>query len=424
MSRHSRQLALEALYEQPDLIAKSTSLFDPCGPTGKRGVKSTNFIAFCCLVLTLLLNVLPTVLSKLSPITVNTINGEANSTLTPVNNIFVPTLTDINVPHLSEPANSREATLKFLCGYLPYGCTDAKNVTIAKIVWDNITEPEDVAFLTNNSLTVSINETFATATAPQQFISIAKNTFLASNHTLQLHFVKACLRSIPTQQYTMQERRRGEGVPVNGTVDRAERWSAIHQTPTLSTVLWQTVNAHAGVANITNDGHCFLCQLIGIITPTQAAALTATSSYAVQTVVDDNYRLSTVLCLLEPSASHISYWYLHTYTQLWNIHHDQNPYAFFGSYDDSAWGAEQAYGSTSNSKQRTVQQRLGLGVVAKNIWQLGSTITVGGFLVTATYNSHTVGISIELEPQIIIGVSLVLCIAGNLLLNLVTSPVH
>lgn len=71
-----------------------------------------------------------------------------------------------------------------------------------------------------------------------------------------------------------------------------------------------------------------------------------------------------------------------------------------------------------------MQQRLGLGVVAKNIWQLGSTITVGGFLVTATYNSHTVGISIELEPQIIIGVSLVLCIAGNLLLNLVTSPVH
>lgn len=138
-------------------------------------------------------------------------------------------------------------------------------------------------------------------------------------------------------------------MPVNGTVDRAERWSAIHQTPTLSTVLWQTVNAHAGVANITNDGHCFLCQLIGIITPTQAAALTATSSYAVQTVVDDNYRLSTVLCLLEPSASHISYWYLHTYTQLWNIHHDQNPYAFFGSYDDSAWGAEQAYGSTSST---------------------------------------------------------------------------
>ncbi|KAF1796583.1 hypothetical protein V8B55DRAFT_1583775 [Mucor lusitanicus] len=404
MSRHSRQLALEALYEQPDLIAKSTSLFDPCGPTGKRGVKSTNFIAFCCLVLTLLLNVLPTVLSKLSPITVNTINGEANSTLTPVNNIFVPTLTDINVPHLSEPANSREATLKFLCGYLPYGCTDAKNVTIAKIVWDNITEPEDVAFLTNNSLTVSINETFATATAPQQFISIAKNTFLASNHTLQLHFMILDLlhadQLFPLitpdlSDLLRQERRRGEGVPVNGTVDRAERWSAIHQTPTLSTVLWQTVNAHAGVANITNDGHCFLCQLIGIITPTQAAALTATSSYAVQTVVDDNYRLSTVLCLLEPSASHISYWYLHTYTQLWNIHHDQNPYAFFGSYDDSAWGAEQAYGSTSS-----------------------------GFLVTATYNSHTVGISIELEPQIIIGVSLVLCIAGNLLLNLVTSPVH
>ncbi|KAG1113411.1 hypothetical protein G6F42_014472 [Rhizopus arrhizus] len=65
-----------------------------------------------------------------------------------------------------------------------------------------------------------------------------------------------------------------------------------------------------------------------------------------------------------------------------------------------------------------------LGVIAKNIWQLGSTITVGGFLVTATYSSHSVGISIGLVPQIIIGISLGLCIVGNLVLNLVTSAVH
>ncbi|GAN04080.1 hypothetical protein MAM1_0054c03539 [Mucor ambiguus] len=491
-------------YEQPDLIAKITSLFDPCGPTGKRGVKSTNFIAFCCLVLTLLLNVVPTVLSKLSPITViNAVSGETNATLTPINNIFVPTLTDINVPHLSEPARSKEATNKFLCGYLPYGCTDAKNVTIAKIVWDNITRIEEVAFLTNDSLIVSINETFATATTPQQFMSIAKNTFIANNRstvafrqgmsavytnttvydaddiTNPLDLLHADqffpLVTPDLSDMLRQGRRRGESVPVNGTVDRSERWSAIHRTPTLSTVLWQTVNAHAGVANITNDGHCFLCQLIGI-TPAQAATLTAVSSYAVQTVVEDNYRLSTVLCLLEPSSSDISYWCLHTYTQLWNIYHEHNPYAFFGSYDDSAWGAEQASGSTTSTpfpffppptnletnrtyvpivpifeirskgqcssdwdfKTQSVQtwmrqciySDLGqvsikeLGVIATNIWQLGSTITVGGFLVTAEYSSHVVGISIGLVPQIIIAVSLVLCIAGNLLLNFVTSPVH
>lgn len=153
-------------YEQPDLIAKITSLFDPCGPTGKRGVKTTNAIAFCCLLLTLSLNVVPTVLSKLSPITMDTIQGDTNATLSPISNIFVPTLTDINVPHLSEPALSKQATVKFLCGYLPYGCTDAKNVTIAEIVWDFI-EIEEIAFYTNDSLTVSINDTFATATTPQ-----------------------------------------------------------------------------------------------------------------------------------------------------------------------------------------------------------------------------------------------------------------
>ncbi|KAK4517671.1 uncharacterized protein ATC70_001012 [Mucor velutinosus] len=489
-------------YEQPDLIAKITSLFDPCGPTGKRGVKSTNFIAFCCLILTLLLNVMPTVLSKLSPITINTVAVETNATLTPINNIFVPTLTDINVPHLSEPASSKEATNKFLCRYLPYGCTDAKNVTIAEIVWDPINIKE-IAFITNDSLIVSINDTFATATTPQQFISIAKSTFIANNHSTvafrqgmsavytnttiyDADDITSPLDLLHADQFfplitpdlsdlLRQGRRRGEGVPVNGNVDRAERWSAIHRTPTLSTVLWQTVNAHAGIANITDDGRCFLCQLIGI-TPAQAATLSATSSYAVQTVVDDNYRLSTVLCLLEPSSSHMSYWCLHTYTQLWNIYHEQNPYAFFGSYDDSAWGAEQASGSTASTPfpffpppsnletnrtyvpivpifeirskgqcssdwdfrtqnvqtwmRQCIYSDLGqvsikeLGIIATNIWQLGSTITVGGFLVTAKYSSHTVGILIGLVPQIIIGISLALCIIGNLLLNFVTSPVH
>lgn len=493
-------------YEQPDLIAKITSLFDPCGPTGKRGVKTTNAIAFCCLLLTLSLNVVPTVLSKLSPITMDTIQGDTNATLSPISNIFVPTLTDINVPHLSEPALSKQATVKFLCGYLPYGCTDAKNVTIAEIVWDFI-EIEEIAFYTNDSLTVSINDTFATATTPQQFISIAKNTFIANNQSTvafrqgmsavytnttvyDVDDIASPLDLLHADQFfplitpdlsdlLRQGRRRGEGVPVNGSVDRAERWSAIHRTPTLSTVLWQTVNAHAGVANITeNDGICFLCQLIGISPAQAATTLSATSSsFAVQTTVEANFRLSTVLCLLEPSSSsHISYWCLHTYTQLWNVYHEQNPYAFFGSYDDSAWGVEQASGSTASTPfpffpppspletnrtyvpivpifeirskgqcsgdwdfrtqsvqswmRQCIYSDLGqvsikeLGVIAKNIWQLGSTITVGGFLVTATYSSHSVGISIGLVPQIIIGISLGLCIVGNLVLNLVTSAVH
>lgn len=490
-------------YEQPDLIAKITSLFDPCGPTGKRGVKSTNFIAFCCVILTLLLNVVPTVLSKLSPIAISTIEGETNATLTPINNIFVPTLTDINVPHLSKPALSQQATVKFLCGYLPHGCTDANNISIAKIEWDHI-EIKEIAFLTNDSLVVSINDTFATATTPQQFISIAKNTFVTNNHTtvafrqgmsavytnVTLYDADAMtspLDLLHADQFfplvtpdlsdlLRQGRRRGEGVPTNGSVDRAERWSAIHRTPTLSTVLWQTVNAHAGVANTTDDDDCFVCQLTGM-TPAQAATLSATtSSYAMQTVVDENHRLSTVICLLEPSSAHMAYWCMHTYTQLWNIYHENNPYAFFGSYDDSAWGAEQVSGSTSSTPfpffpppsdletnrtyvpivpifeirskgqcssdwdfrtqsvqtwmRQCIYSDLGqvsiqeLTVIARNIWQLGSTITVGGFLVTATYRSHTVGISIGLIPQIIIGISLVVCIAGNLLLNFVTSPVH
>ncbi|CEP13488.1 hypothetical protein [Parasitella parasitica] len=503
-------------YEQPDIVAKITSLFDPCGPTGKRGVRSTNAIAVGCLILTLALNIVPTILSKLSPISITTVPVETNSTLSPISNIFIPTLTDINLPHLSEPARSKQATNKFLCGYLPSGCNDAKNISIAEIVWDLI-EIEKVAFHANNSLIVSINDTFATDTTPQQFISIAKNTFMANNYSTAAfrHAMSAIYYANTTAQdqeditnplnllhadqffplatpdlsdLLKQGKRRGEGLPVNGSVDRAERWSAIHRTATLSTVLWQTVNAHTGVATSLYQDDCFLCQLIGIA-PAQAATLQqelTTSAYAVQTSVDANYRLSTVLCLLRPTDSstqqqqqqqqQTSYWCLHTYTQLWNVYHEHNPYVFFGSYDDSAWGAEQTSQLTSttpfpffppppdletnrtyvpivpifeirskgqcssdwNFRNQTVQawmqeciyNDLGqvtideLSVIAKNIWQLGSTITVGGFLVTAKYNSHSVGIAIGLAAQIIIGASIVLCIAGNLLLNLVTSAVH
>ncbi|KAI8647534.1 hypothetical protein BD408DRAFT_408099 [Parasitella parasitica] len=495
-------------YEQPDVVAKITSLFDPCGPTGKRGVRSTNAIAVCCLILTLALNIVPTLLSKLSPITITTVPVETNSTLSPISNIFIPTLTDINLPRLSEPAFSKQATVKFLCGYLPFGCNDAKNIPIAEIVWDPI-KIEKVAFHTNNSLIVSINDTFATDTTPQQFISIAKNTFMANNyseaafrHAMSAIYANATVQDqddttsplnlLHADQFfplatpdlsdlLRQGRRRGEGLPANGSVDRAERWSAIHRTATLSTVLWQTVNAHTGVVTSVYQDDCFLCQLIGI-TPAQASALSqelTTNVYAVQTSVNANYRLSTVLCLLRPSDSstqQISYWCLHTYTQLWNVYHEQNPYAFFGSYDDSAWGAEQASQSTSttpfpffpppsdletnrtyvpivpifeirskgqcssdwNFRNQTVQtwmqeciyNDLGqvtideLSVIAENIWQLGSTITVGGFLVTAKYNSHSVGIAVGLAAQIIIGASVVLCVTGNLLLSIVTSAVH
>jgi hypothetical protein len=428
--------------------------------------------------------------------------------MSPINNIFIPTLTDINVPHLSEPSLSEQATNKFLCGYLPFGCNDAKNndISIATIIWD-IVGIVPIAFYTNNSLIVSINDTFATATTPQQFISIAKNTFIANNYSTVafrsgmsavysntsvydadditspfdiLHADQFFPLATPDlSDLLRQGRRRGEEVPVNGSVDRAERWSAIHRTSTLSTVLWQTVNAHAGAVSILDEEDCFLCQLIGI-TSTQASNLQqmTTSSYAVQTEIDSNYRLSTVLCLLEPSLStkQMSYWCLHTYTQLWNVYHEQNPYSFFGSYDDSAWGAEQASQSTAstpfpffpppsgletnrtyvpivpifetrskgqcssdwNFKTQSIQtwmrqciySDLGqvsiteLNTIAENIWQLGSTITVGGFLVTAKYISHSVGISIGLVPQIIIAISIALCIISNILINLVTSAVH
>ncbi|RCI05251.1 hypothetical protein CU098_007265 [Rhizopus stolonifer] len=493
-------------YEQPDLVGKLTSLFQPSGPTGRQGVKSTNAVGVLCLFLALALNILPTILSKLSPIRTIEIPGETNATLSPISRLFVPTLTDISLPQMSVPSTSKLATTKFLCSYIKNGCTDAKNNTIASIIWDPV-EIRPLSIFHNasdtddgdvSSLLVSFNDTFATSTTPQQYLQLAKNTFGAQlNYTAALsfnHWLNNNLTGFYTHAQTTQDtsltsskydllhgdqftplntpdlsdllrqgRRKGEGIPTQGAIDRAERWSAIHRTATLSSVLWQSVNAHAGESGSDWQTACFFCQLIGIQN---------NSSY-----VDQEYRLSTVLCLVEANATSggISYWCLHTFSQLWNVYHEHNPYAFFGSYDDSAWGTEQVSSQSSTpfpffpppthlttnrtyipivpifeirSKDQcdaewdyhtqTIQAWIthcadnnmgqvsiaNLSQIALNIWQLSSTITVGGFLVTAQYFTHEVGIDIGLAVQVVIGVGIVLCLFGQIILHTMISPLH
>jgi hypothetical protein len=501
-------------YEQPDIVSKITSIFDPYGPTGKRGVKSTNFIAMLCMFAALVLNVLPTLLSKLSPITVITTPGPTNTTLSRISNVFIPTLTDINVPRLSQPAYSLEATNKFLCGYIPNGCRDAKNEEIASIVWDNKTI-EPVAFQhinsdSNSSLLISINDVFSTATTPQQYMFIAKDLFinqylteLSQQWSTNISFSALYLSNNSASdqdEYSMlagdqlhplntpdladllrQGRRRGETLDTNGTIDRAERWTAIHRTANLSTVLWQSVNAHAGSISSSNSTSCFFCQLIGVDSTTAASmqrqvdnnAVDASSSFvALQTTIDADYRLTTSSCILIPNRSY--YWCLHSFTQLWNVYHDSNPYSFILNYEDVAAGANTNEQFTSTpfpffppppnlTDERTyvpivpifemrskdqcypppdfsvpLQQWISecaanklsqpslteLNGIAFNIWQLGSTMTVSGFLVTAKYTSYTVGIFIGTAVQVIMLTAVGLCFIGQLVLNLVTSPVH
>lgn len=518
-------------YDQPDLVSKVASLFHPFGPTGKRGHRFTNAIAVICMILALALNILPTILSKLSPITVISMPIETNSTLSPISNIFIPTLTDINVPGLSYLDSSRASTVKFLCSYLNNGCQDSKNNTIASIVWDNVTMNPTTFFYQSNAsnpngnLLVSINDTFATATTPQQHIFIAKNSFsMATNATTVYNnwennnltafynqvnispnsprnsdvFVSKYdylhadqfdpLTTPDLSDLLRQGRRVGEAVPANGSVDHAERWTAIHRTTTLSSLLWQSVNSHSGtVENYLEPGTCFFCQLIGVQEGSdEMAAVTAAMassennlSYALHSYIDSGLRLTTTLCLLErtsPTTTSLSYWCIHTYSQLYNVQHNQNPYEFFGNFENSANGLEQVDQTTGTAfpffpppqhlatnrtyipivpifELRSKGQcsadwdfRTGVSVqtwmkdcaattfkqvgisdletIANNTWQIGSTITVGGFLVTATYNSNQVGIQIGLVPQIVVLCAIVLCFFINILVNFITSPIH
>lgn len=514
-------------YEQPDIIAKVTSLFHPFGPTGKRGVRFTNAIAMLCTLAAVALNIVPTILSKMSPITSDPSTTVMNSTLSPIQNIFIPTLTDINLPGLSNALTSKPATNKFLCTYIANGCLDSKSVEIAKINWD------PVVFLpiglfhaasSSNSLSVSINDTFATATTPQQYIFLAKQALNSStlpvantsyiaqwtSNTMTGLYVNTIVEdndsdSVILNPYDLlnsdqifplqtpdiadllrQGRNTNSPMPSNGNTDRAERWVAIHRTETLSSLLWQAANAHEGKADNTWQSTCFLCSLLNL--PRGSPQLTSIEqnlisslpvanarTYAIRSYIDTNYRLTTMLCLLRLDATTegLSYHCLHTYSQLWSISHENNPYTLNGNYNDFKTASDLGnYGTAFpifppptnlatnrtyypivpifqirskgtcdtdwNPQVETIQSwnnkcavakfgqvdPVALEDIAKNIWQLSSTITVGGFLINATYISHEVGIKIDTPVIIIVLASLVLAILSNLVLNFVTSPIH
>lgn len=512
-------------YEQPDLVAKITSLFHPFGPTGKRGVKFTNAIAMICTLLALALNILPTLLSKLSPITTQVTNSISNSTLSRTSKIFIPTLTDINLPGLSNSSTSENATNKFLCSYVANGCLDAKSTEIARINWD-IVQLKPIEFFHANSndpnnVLVAINDSFATATTQQQSMFLAKNVFYnhpnftnaigqwANNNmtafyvdtvqgdgdndtsfTTPYNFVHADqiypLVTPDLADMLRQGRDVGAAMPTNGSIDRAERWVAVHRTRTLSSVLWQTVNAHAGQVGSDWQEACFLCSLLGIKAGSaQATSIansliassktpTTTQTFALQSYIDNNYRLSTTLCLIQLNATTngLAYHCLHTYSQLWSIYHEGNPYNILGSYNDMSAADLGDLGTPFpffppptnitnyrtyipivpifqirskgqcatdwNYQTQSIQDWMSdcakndldqvntteLDAIAKNIWQLSSTITVGGFLINATYFSHDMGIAIDTSVIVICMASVVLAVVGNLLLNLITSPIH
>ena len=509
-------------YEQPDMVSKLTSLFHPFGPTGRRGSASTNFIALLCTLAAVALNILPTILSKLSPITSLQTSTVVNSTLAPISSIFIPTLTDINLPGLSNAITSKNATNKFLCSYVTNGCLDARNVPIAKINWDEVV-PTPIEFyhadtLEPSSLTVSINDSFT----PPQYMSIAKAVFNTttvfptsvgqwSNNTLKGFYMRTIPQdfdgdSVLPKPYDLlhsdqffplqtpdiadllrQGRNTSAPMPSHGSIDRAERWVAVHRTETLSSLVWQTANAHEGQVGSDWQTTCFLCSLLDLpqnasqITTIQNSLLSSTTgttqAYAVHSSVDGKYRLSTALCLLQlnQATQGLSYFCLHSYSQIWSISHLLNPYMINGKYTDPKTAADLGdYGTafpiypppTNLSDNRTyfpivpifqIRSRgncsttgdwnpqaqtlqawmkscatadLGqvnsttLDAIGLNIWQLSSTITVGGFLINATYFGHDVGILIDIPVMIIVGASVVLCLLGNLILALITSPIH
>lgn len=503
-------------YEQPDMVSKVTSMFHPFGPTGKRGVKLTNLIALLCTVLALALNILPTILSKMSPITVNRIKYDTNSTLAPVSNIFIPTLTDINLPGLSTLFTSKIATNRFLCTYLRDGCVDAKNITIAEINWDIITD-RPVEFYhadsdNPNDLTISIDDVFGTT---QQYMFLARQVFNStspfmgtssigkwSNNSLSgfyvitndhnndtvpfdfLHADQIFPMVTPDLADLLLQGKGNKNLPVNGTIDRAERWVAIHRNTTLSSLLWQTVNSHQGTVDSDWQTSCFFCSLLdsdielsqetSIRDSILSSISNATKIFAVNSYIDNKLRLSTTLCLIEfdQATEGLSYYCLHTYSQIWSISHDSNPYKILGNYNDVQDVADFGNHGTPfplfpppelttdrtyfpivpvfqirsggkcdtpwNYQTQSVRSwmdvcardKLGqintteLGVIATNIWQLSSTITVGGFLVNATYYHTEVGISIDIPVIVIVLASVVLCLVGNLVVQLVTSPIH
>lgn len=502
-------------YEQPNLVSKITSLFDPFGPTGKRGIKTTNAIAMICTLLALALNILPTLLSKMSPISIQANIYETNSTLSPVSNIFIPTLTDINLPGLSDMLTSRNATNKFLCTYLRDGCMDSHSTPIAQINWDPV-ELEPIAFYhsdsdTPNDLTVNINEAFGTT---QQYMFIARQVFNSTspfsgnysigqwrNNSLSGFYMTSSAAAIVPFDFLHADQifplvtpdladmlRQGKGknmyMPTDGGVDRAERWVAVHRNLTLSSLLWQTVNAHQGTIGAEWETSCFFCSLLEI-SPGSAQATSMqenlilssetnnTQTFVVHSYVDNLVRLSTTLCLIQfhPTTGGLSYYCSHTYSQIWSVLHTRNPYEIISNYDvqsieDLATNGSpfplfpppqlsnnrtyfpivpvfqiRSKGQCSaswNFQTQTIQSWINdcaqgslgqvdttsINTIATNIWQLSSTITVGGFLVNATYYQNDIGILIGIPVIVIVFASVFLCIVLFFVTSFVTSPIH
>ncbi|GAA5812512.1 hypothetical protein MFLAVUS_005968 [Mucor flavus] len=135
-------------------------------------------------------------------------------------------------------------------------------------------------------------------------------------------------------------------MPTDGGVDRAERWVAVHRNLTLSSLLWKTVNAHQGTIGAEWQTSCFFCSLLDISPEsTQATSMQANlisssetdnaQTFAVHSYVDNQVRLSTTLCLIQfhPTTQGLSYYCLHTYSQIWSVSHTQNPYEIISNYD-------------------------------------------------------------------------------------------
>ncbi|KAI8382998.1 hypothetical protein BD560DRAFT_431571 [Blakeslea trispora] len=513
-------------YEQPNLLGKIKSFFRPYGPTGKFGVESTNIVAVVCLVLTLSLNALPTIFTKISPLVAITEPGIKNDTFSPISNVFIPTLTDGNLPQFSNSSQSKNVTNKFLCSYIPNGCTDANGNTVANVIWDemNITDLQPFHNVSNNDLLVSFSKSGFRIKAEEQQLRLAKDTLGDQlNYTSQLSFHRWNINNftglysnvylpnlsndsfgkydilnsdqmLPLDTPDLSEmlktgRRKVEALPKNRDINRAERWTAIHNSNYSSYIMWQSTNAHSGETASDWVTNCFFCSLIGIKRDSIEAdtiyrsLLTRNSTdpkintFAIQSYVDDELRLSTVLCTVEYNRTivGIKYWCVHTFSQVWSVQHDTIPYAIHGTVkgDDADTTQFNDQSSTPfpffppplnvsnprtyvpvvpifevrskgicnsiwNFRNQTVQEWMkecardsmgqpdpkNLGEIAKNAWQLSSAMTVRGFLIPTQHHNLTPALELSLPVCIVIGASLVSCILAYLAAWLLTQPVH
>ncbi|KAI8889805.1 hypothetical protein K501DRAFT_282133 [Backusella circina FSU 941] len=520
-------------YDQPDIVSKITSLFHPYGPTGRRGGVAATSIAVICSVLALALNFIPTLLSNISPIRASPEYAGENATLSAISNVVVPTLTDINLPFMTNPDYSNITVNKFLCQYLPNGCKDAQNHTVASLVWDNIT-PTPLEFyhdaqsghvvmsvraaptspsmermlLANGTFLAALENTSSTAeppylnwtnsdlfgyyltpptTSPEGAAAFAYNV-LHADQVESSRNDSSYIYVLPDPSETLHQTTSIIQAPTNGFISRAEKWNVIHQTENISTLVWQTVNVHSGTIDANWQTYCFFCNLLGVesgsgeevglkTSVTAISALPENETSVLVTIrssVTEEYRLETILCSILPNgAAGLTYNCMHSYTQMWSINHESQPYEIIRNLNglteadivktgipfpfltlnassitnnrtyapsvpvfeiqrlgkcDTDWNyATQRVGDWMDAclvANLGQPNQTGIETVARAIWQLNSAITAKGFLVHAEYFNITYGIEIGVVPQIIMLVSVGFALVGNLILMLVTSPVH